>query len=297
MKTVKATGLKIDFHIHSTFSDGTDSPAAILRMLREGGFTHFSLTDHDTVNGGAEMARLLTRGDPAFIFGAEFSCEDESGKYHILAYGYDPAAPSVNALVDTSHGYRVNRVKKRLELLKRECGFSLTEAEREALFALNNPGKPHIAEYMIKYGYAATIGEAFENYLNKFDCCGEHVRPEDAVRAIVLAGGIPVLAHAPFGSGNQLLAAEEVEARLKRFIPCGLRGLEGYYSKYTYEMQSEMLSLADKYDLFVTVGSDYHGTHKTVLLGETHLEMAESYPDGLLAFLREVEKRKATAAK
>ena len=288
---------KVDLHIHSTFSDGTDTPAVILDRLREGGFTHFSLSDHDTLKGCAEMARLLATGDPAFIRGAEFSCEDERGKYHVLAYGYDPAVPSMTALVDASHGYRVDRVKRRLDLLKQACGFSLTEGEREALFALNNPGKPHIAEYMIKYGYAATIGEAFENYLNKYECGGDHVKPEDAIIAIKEAGGIPVLAHAPFGSGNQRLAAEEVEARLKRFIPCGLRGLEGYYSKYTSEMQSEMLSLADKYDLFVTAGSDYHGTHKTVSLGETHLEMTESYPGGLLAFLQEVEKRKVIAAK
>ena len=289
--------LKVDFHIHSTFSDGTDAPAVILERLREGGFTHFSLTDHDTVKGCAEMARLLKDGDPAFIFGAEFSCEDDEGKYHVLAYGYDPAAPSITALVDTSHGYRVDRVKKRLEILKRECGFILTEEEREELFALNNPGKPHIAEYMIKYGYAATIGEAFDKYLNKYEFSGEHVRPEDAIRAITQAGGIPVLAHAPFGSGNQRLSAEAVEGRFKRFIPCGLLGLEGYYSKYTPEMQFDMLSLADKYELYVTAGSDYHGTHKTVSLGETHLEQEESYPGRFLAFLREVEKRKVTAAK
>ena len=145
---------------------------------------------------------------------------------------------------------------------------------------------------MIKYGYAATIGEAFDKYLNQYEFSGEHVRPEDAIRAITQAGGIPVLAHAPFGSGNQRLSAEEVEGRLKRFIPCGLRGLEGFYSKYTPELQREMLCFADKYDLFVTAGSDYHGTHKTVALGETHFDVAEVYPRGLGAFLREAEGRK-----
>ena len=279
---------KVDLHIHSTASDGTDSPATILDKIRAGGYTHFSLTDHDTFKGALEIKNLLSEGDPAFVMGAEFSCEDETGKYHILAYGYDIADPSITWLVETSHGYRVERVKRRLEVLKSACGFSLTEAERQELFSRNNPGKPHIAEYMIKYGYATTINEAFENYLNKFDAKGDHIRPMDAVRAITEAGGVAVLAHAPFGSGSQRLSTEEVERRLTHLIPVGLRGIEGFYSKYTPELQRDTLSLAEKYDLYVTAGSDYHGIRKKVMPGDTHLESVSELPRGLTAFLKDL---------
>ncbi|MBO6039968.1 MAG: PHP domain-containing protein, partial [Oscillospiraceae bacterium] len=86
---------KIDLHMHSTVSDGTDAPEEILARVREAGITLFAVTDHDAVKAGRIIPPLLTEGDPAFLTGAEFSCRDEEGKYHILGYGYDPDAEPV----------------------------------------------------------------------------------------------------------------------------------------------------------------------------------------------------------
>ena len=86
---------KIDLHIHTTISDGTDTPEELLPLVKEAGLDVFSVTDHDSVKASRIIPPLLKDGDPAFISGVEFSCKDEEGKYHILGYAYDPEAPSI----------------------------------------------------------------------------------------------------------------------------------------------------------------------------------------------------------
>ena len=107
----------LDLHMHSTVSDGTDSPAEILANVKAAGIGFFSLTDHDAVQGCEQLLALMAPGDPLFIPGVEFSCKDELGKYHILGYGYDPAAPSIRAVVAQGHALRMQKVRQRLEIL------------------------------------------------------------------------------------------------------------------------------------------------------------------------------------
>ena len=135
---------KIDLHIHSTFSDGTDTPKQILEHAREIGLDLFSITDHDAVKAGPMIRKLRKEGDPVFVTGVEFSCKDENGKYHILGYGYDPEAQAVQSLVEKSHSFRLEKVHARLAFLRDEYGFVFPEKEIEDLFALENPGKPHL---------------------------------------------------------------------------------------------------------------------------------------------------------
>ena len=75
--------------MHSTVSDGTDRPEEILKLVKEAGIELFSITDHDAVKACTSIREKWKKGDPAFITGAEFSCKDDQGKYHILGYGYD----------------------------------------------------------------------------------------------------------------------------------------------------------------------------------------------------------------
>ena len=113
----------LDLHMHSTVSDGTDSPAEILANVKAAGIGFFSLTDHDAVQGCEALLALLAPGDPLFIPGVEFSCKDELGKYHILGYAYDPASPSIRAVVAQGHALRMQKVRQRLEMLGTEYGF------------------------------------------------------------------------------------------------------------------------------------------------------------------------------
>ena len=219
------------------------------------------------------------------LSGAEFSCRDGEGKYHILGYGFDPESEPIRRLIDTGHGYRMKKVRARLDFLENAFGFEFPEEAIQQLLELNNPGKPHIGNLMVEYGYAATKEEAISEYINQISFQNEYVRPEEAIQAILGGGGIPVLAHPPFGSGEELIVGDEMEHRLQRLIGFGLQGLEGFYSGYTPKLRMQMLRLAEKYDLYVTAGSDYHGTNKLVTLGNIGVQRMPVIPGGLRRFL------------
>lgn len=279
---------KVDLHMHTTASDGTDTPAEILAHVKEAGINLFAITDHDTIDGCFEIRDLLKDGDPSFLFGVEFSCVDEEGKYHILGYGFDPESPKLKNLLTYCHDTRIRRVQQRLHFIEKEFGFTFSQKDIDALFALKNPGKPHMGNLMVKYGYTKTKEDAIYQYLNKFKGKEERVRPEYAVQAIAEAGGIPVLAHPSYGSGDETIVGIDMDNRLKKLVSYGLQGVEAFYSTFPKELRREMLNFAKKYDLYVTAGSDYHGKNKPLRLGETDLD--DDYPEGLIRFLRDVKK-------
>ena len=282
---------KIDLHMHSSVSDGSDSPAQLLAAVRSAGLGLFALTDHDAVKGCAALRELLEPGDPLFLPGVEFSCRDGEGKYHILGYGYDPQSPAILGLVGISHGLRLKKVHARLAFLEREFGFVFPEEERRRLLARDNPGKPHIGNLMVKLGYAQSKEQAIREFINKLSLPDDFIRPEQAITGILAAGGIPVLAHPSYGDGDQLILGEEMEQRLRRLMGFGLQGLEAFYSGFTAKLTRELLELAGRYGLYVTAGSDYHGKNKLIPLGDTGLEDASRGPEGLLRFFAEVRER------
>ena len=276
---------KIDLHIHTTVSDGTDPPEDIIGRVKAAGLELFSVTDHDAVKSSRRVLKLLRPGDPAFLTGIEFSCRDEKGKYHILDYGYDPDSESMRRTVGLGHGYRMKKVRARLEFLAKEFGFRFPPEEIDALLALDNPGKPHIGNLMVKYGYAADRKEAIREYIDRLRLRDEYVRPEEAIRGILGGGGIPVLAHPVYGSGEELVMDEEMDERLRRLMDFGLQGVEAFYSGFTDKLRSQMLSFAERYGLYITAGSDYNGTNKLIDLGDTGLDDSGDRPEGLRRFL------------
>ena len=249
---------KIDLHIHSTVSDGTDTPEEILALVKKACIRLFALTDHDAIKGCLVLRKILKEDDPHFVTGAEFSC------------------------------IRMNKVRARLELLKSKFGFSFPEEEIQNLMAQDNPGKPHIANLMAKYGYARSRDEAMKEYLNKLRVQFGYISPEEAIAAILKGGGIPVLAHPSYGNGDQLILGEEMERRLRRLKDFGLRGMEAFYSGFPERMVRDMLDYAEKYDLLVTAGSDFHGSNKLVKLGDTGLDLGTEFPERLRLFLEEI---------
>lgn len=279
---------KLDLHLHSTVSDGTDSPQALLALVREAGLGLFSLTDHDDVKGCGQIRPLLTDGDPAFLTGVEFSCRDEEGKYHVLGYGFDPASPAIREVLETGHGFRLRKLQSRLDALRTSFGFRFPEEELQKLRELDNPGKPHLGNLMVKYGFAVTKEEAIRKYIDRLHSSTEYVRPETAVEGILRAGGIPVLAHPAFGSGEELIRGEDIDRRLRKLMGFGLQGLEAFYSGFDEDLRREMLDFAARYGLYVTAGSDYHGKNKSISLGSTGLETCAELPEGLLRFLKDV---------
>ena len=280
--------IKLDLHMHSTVSDGTDTPQELLVHVREKGINLFALTDHDAIKGYAMIRDVRTEADPQVLSGVEFSCRDEQGKYHILGYNYDPDSAPIQAVVELGHRYRMEKLNARLDFIDNRFGFSFPEEARQRLYALDNPGKPHIANMMVEYGYAPTKEVAINDYLNQAHFPDAYVRPEQAIRGILASGGIPVLAHPPYGSGDELIIHADMEARLRRLMDFGLQGVEGFYSGFTPALRLETLYFAKKFDLYVTAGSDYHGKNKMIALGDTSLDSSVALPGGLRRFLEAV---------
>ena len=281
----------VDLHMHTSISDGTDSPEEILLRVKEAGIGLFSVTDHDALKGSRIIPPLLRKGDPRFLSGAEFSCKDEKGKYHILGYGYDPEAAATRDVVEYAHRLRIMKVTARLDYLKSEFGFEFPPEELEALMALDNPGKPHIGNLMVKYGFAGSRETAIREYIDRAQFPGGFLRPEAAILGILESDGVPVLAHPAYGDGDQLILGEEMDERVRRLMEYGLKGLECFYSGFTGKLSRQMLSLAERYGLYVTCGSDYHGRNKLVKLGDTGLDAEQEYPEGLRRFLEEMRSR------
>ncbi|MBQ1685251.1 MAG: PHP domain-containing protein [Clostridia bacterium] len=281
------TPASIDLHMHTTASDGTCTPGELLSRVREAGLSVFAVTDHDAVKACTEIRRLLLPGDPLFIPGVEFSCRDEEGKYHILGYGFDPAAEPIAELVEAAHGIRVDKVKKRLSVLKSDHGIAFPDEEIRELLSLPNPGKPHIGNLMVKYGYAGTRRQAILDVLNRICVNTGFIRPEQAIAAILDSGGVPVLAHPFFGDGDQCIEGAEMERRLARLTDFGLRGVEAFYSRFTPAQCAKMLAYAERFGLFATAGSDFHGANKDIPLGMTGLS-GDELPAPLVRFLKAV---------
>ncbi len=262
---------KVDFHMHTTASDGTDTPAELLFKIKESGIDLFAITDHDTSLGCVDMMKTLKDDDPKFISGIEFSCKDEMGKYHILGYNYDLYGDAITDVINLGHQYRMNKVYARLEFLKEKYGFVFQDEDVEKLLSYNNPGKPHIGNMIVEYGYAKSKDEAITKYINNCNFKSRYLSPNEVIQAILESDGIPVLAHPFYGDGDQIIVGNEMEERLKRLMSFGLKGVEAYYSGFSIKLQNEMLLYAKKYHLYITAGSDYHGTNKLVQLGDTNL--------------------------
>ena len=275
----------INLHMHTVVSDGTDTPEEIAGFVREAGIGLFSITDHDAVKCAKIMPGILKAGDPRFVSGVEFSCRDEEGKYHILGYGFDPDSEGIRRVVDKGHGLRMKKVRARLDFLRSQFGFVFPEEGIQRIFSMDNPGKPHIANLMVELGYAPTKEAAIKDYINQIRFRTEYVRPEEAISGILSGGGIPVLAHPFYGSGDQLILGEEMDERLRKLIGFGLQGVEAFYSGFTEKLRKSMIAFAEQYDLYITAGSDYHGKNKLVPLADTGLPDTADAPEGLKRFL------------
>lgn len=280
--------LKIDLHMHSTVSDGTDTPSELIKLVREAGIELFALTDHDAIKGCAEIRKLRREDDPRLVNGVEFSCRDAHGKYHILGYNYDPDGASIREVVALGRRYRMKKVAARIGFIRDRFGFVFSDEDIQNLMALDNPGKPHIGNLMVRYGYVPSKEIAIREYLSQAHFPDEYVRPEEAIWGILKSGGIPVLAHPAFGSGEELILDAEMDERLRRLIGYGLQGVEGFYSGFTPKLTAEMLEFAEKYDLYVTAGSDYHGKNKMIALGDSTPGAGVLIPEGMKRFLKAV---------
>ena len=250
-----------DLHIHTTASDGSDSPRELAGKVAGAGLRLFSVTDHDTVEGALAMEALVPQG-VRYLRGVEFSCVSSAGKCHILGYNYDPNCPEFRAALAHGRQLRLEKLERRLEKLRTEFGIELTESELSMLQNQNSPGKPHLGRILVDRGLASSLDEAIQRYLKKDPPGRDRIEAKTAVEAILAAGGFPVWAHPLGGEGEKRLTEEKFEALLSHLLDCGIRGLECRYSRYSPGEIDFLLDRAASANLVPSGGSDYHGVNK-----------------------------------
>lgn len=263
----------IDLHTHSSLSDGTDSPAELIRLASRLGLEAIALTDHDTLAGLEEAAAESRRCGIAFVRGIELSARrsDEPDELrrtvHILGYFFSPPDSGFAAWLETLHARRRARNRAMAEKLQ-QLGYDVRLEEAESL-ARHVTARPHFAEVLVRKGYFpsvraaidALLAEGAPAYVEKQD-----PPPQECIARIRAAGGIAALAH-PRRLHQADSAAEE--RILRSMVDAGLSAIEVWHPDHDRRAASRYFQLARKYGLAVTGGSDYHGRRTpTLRLGD-----------------------------
>lgn len=244
-----------DLHLHTIFSDGTYTPLELVYECEKTGLAAIAIVDHDTVDAIEPTIEIAKTKDIEVLSGIELSAEYNGLEVHILGYLIDCKNPILKERLNNLRKIRIERIYKIIGKLK-DIGISLEPQTVFDIAKSGTVGRLHIARALVKEGRVSSIVEAFQKYIG--DKCpafvlGFRFSPKEAIRLIREVGGIPVLAH-PYSLNNNDLIIE--------FIKYGLMGLEVYYPEHSQSMVNFYLSLAEKYDLLVTGGSDCHGTVK-----------------------------------
>ena len=255
--------MRIDLHVHSDASDGTDPPAEVVRRAAAAGLDVVALTDHDTMAGIAAAVAALPPG-LTLVPGLELSCLDDGRSMHLLGYLCDPGDPALAAETELIRDDRTRRARAMVARLA-ELGAPVTWEQVSAIAGDAVVGRPHIARALAEAGVVATPADAFTAEWIA-DGGRAHIGryAPDAARGIALvrgAGGVPVLAH-PRSPGYEI--ADEVVAGL---AAAGLAGLEVFHPDHDHSERTRLTQLANSLDLVMTGGSDDHGAFNDSGLG------------------------------
>jgi len=246
--------MKIDLHLHSTASDGRFSPQELVSMAASSGLEAIAITDHDSVEGVAP-ALLAAQEFPSLkvIPGVEVSTDVPHGEVHILGYFIDYGDPE---LISTLEGLRSSRRLRAQRMIAKLANLGIhIEWERvQEIAGDGSIGRPHIAQAILERGYVSSPKEAFVKYISREGPAyveRKKMTPEQAVELVVKTGGLPVLAHPA--------DIDRLEELIPRLQKVGLVGIEAYYNGYQSKLVKYLASLARKYGLIASGGSDYHG--------------------------------------
>lgn len=245
----------VDLHTHSSFSDGTLTPAQIVHAASAKKVELLALCDHDTVEGCAAARATAEELKLDFVDGVELSTQEDD-HLHILGYGIDPSDRKFRSVLEDLRQRRVERIRRMVAGLNK-AGVALKE-EDVAAEAASVRGRAHVADALVSKGHASNRPEAFRKYLVPGKAGYEPpvgIMACEAMAAIRACGGIPVLAHP---------GVVRDKWDFPQWVSAGLGGVEAYYPSHSVEVTRELLSIADRYGLLATAGSDYHGPHSGI---------------------------------
>lgn len=264
--------MRIDPHTHSNRSDGTDSPAQLMRKARAADLDVVGLTDHDTYEGWDEAEDEAGRIGIGLLRGVEVTCSADSVSVHVLGYLPRPDDEPLSALLARNRDLRPRRARAMVERLA--VDYPITWEQVIALAGSPETlGRPHIGDALVGAGVVPDRSAAFEKILVSsgpyyVPIAAPH--PVEVVRIVTEAGGVAVMAH-PFAAKRGRVVAEDV---IREMAEAGLAGLEAHHRDHSPEQRAHALALAAELGLLVTGASDYHGTGKPNGLGENLTEPA-----------------------
>ncbi len=271
--------MRIDLHTHSVASDGTEPPAGVVAAAASAGLDVVALTDHDTTAGWVEAEAAARRLGIGLVRGAELSCRAEGGSVHLLAYLHDPDDEGLRAEAVRIRASRAGRAQEMVRRLAAD--FPITWDD---VLAQTGPdatvGRPHIADALVVRGVLPNRSAAFTSILtNDSPYYVQHYATGlvDAVRLVLAAGGVPVMAHPGAATRGRILS----DAAIREAADAGLAGLEVHHRDHTPAEVERLTALAAELGLLVTGSSDYHGRGKPNVLGEntTHPDVLQAIVD------------------
>ena len=254
----------IDLHVHSTCSDGTFTPSELVSLAVQKQLAAFALTDHDTVEGLAEARTAAKKAGIELVSGIEFSTEYKGRDIHILGLDIQPKQDDFFQHLQAFRNSRDARNEEMAERLRKLEDIPITLEELQALYGDAVLTRAHFGRWLFEKGYVRSVKEAFERYIGD-DCrCfvpRKRTQPETAIRLILQAGGIPILAHPLL----YRLTDAELETLVLELKDAGLQGIEAIYSTNTGFDESNMRRLARRMGLKISGGSDFHGKNKPLI--------------------------------
>jgi predicted metal-dependent phosphoesterase TrpH len=243
--------LIVDFHSHTSASDGTLPPAELLALMRKRNVSIFSITDHDTLRA-YDDASVTAYAGATIVPGIEINTTWEGNDVHILGYGF---ALGPSRLADTIERNRAHRRERMTQMIRQlnAAGYPITlEAVLEEAAGASALGRPHVAKALIRAGMIPDIDTAFRKLLASGGpgyVPSHHITPREAIALIAESGGVPVLAHP---------GRLKDEALIDGLAESGLVGIEVFYPTHAPGQVAVFRAKAARYGLVMTAGSDFH---------------------------------------
>ncbi len=252
--------MAVDLHTHSSYSDGSDTPAELVAKAVQARLEAVALTDHDNLDGIPEALAAADGYGIELVPGVELSCEWEPGGFHLIVLWLEPGpGPLQDRLAELQHG-RAHRNEQMVSKLA-GLGIDITYGEVLEEAGGTGVGRPHMAAILVRRGVVESMSEAFDLYLaaGRPGYVGRvRLSPENAIALARASGAVPIIAH-PHTLG---IFRSELDSELERLAGLGLVGLETYYPEYEPDTRLELVERARQAGLIPSGGSDYHGDYK-----------------------------------
>lgn len=248
----------IDLHLHTCYSDGELTPDELIKLAQKSKIKVIAITDHDTILGLKNITYKSTFTH--VIKGIELSAKVDKGRMHILGYNIDVNNDELNKKMNELRDNSLHTILSLMEQIKNDHNIRFGYDDIKDLINSNkNLGRPELARLCVKNGYASNIQDAFDKYLissyDKIKKSNKGLTYKQCIELIINSGGIPVLAHPK----TLLLDEKKLTSLIKDMIKYGLKGIEVYHSSHSKEESDLYLKIANKFNLLISGGSDYHG--------------------------------------